>query len=54
MQIKTTVGYTGGSYTTVIPSEVAKLFKIEKGNKITWNVELTPTGATITITPEEK
>lgn len=54
MTYETKVGYTGGSNTTVIPSAVANLLNLVKGDKIVWDVDVSDKGATVTITPKKE
>lgn len=54
MTYETKVGYTGGSNTTVIPSAVANLLNLVKGDKIVWVVDVSDKGAIVTVTPKRE
>lgn len=50
----TTAGYIGGSITTVIPSQLSKLLKIEKGDKIKWEVDIGDKEIIVILTPQKE
>ena len=51
MTYETKAGLVGGSITTVVPAAIANLLKIEKGNKIRWDADVSEKGVTVTVTP---
>ena len=53
MTFETTVGFIGGSKTTVIPSGLSKLLNINKGDKIKWEADITDAGIIVTVIPEK-
>lgn len=53
IEFKTKIGYNAGSYTTVVPSTLADLLGIEKGDCLIWNVDIRDEGATILVEPKK-
>ena len=54
MEYKTKAGSVGGSITTVVPSAVVNLLKIEKGDKLVWNVNIDEKGVTVSVSPKKE
>jgi hypothetical protein len=54
MTYETKAGFVSGSITTVVPSALVHLLKIEKGDKLVWDADIKEKGITITITPVTK
>lgn len=53
MVYETKVGNVGGSAIVVIPSGLVKLLHIEKGDKLSWEVDISGKGAVVTVTPKK-
>lgn len=54
MTFKTKMRFNAGSMLTVIPKGIVDLLQLEQGDTITWDVDITDTGATILFTPQKK
>ena len=51
MTFKTKMRKNAGSMITVVPAGLLNLLKIESGDELIWNVDITDEGATITVEP---
>ena len=51
MTFKTKMRKNAGSMITVVPAGLLNLLKIESGDELLWNVDITDQGATITVEP---
>lgn len=51
MTFKTKMRKNAGSMITVVPAGLLNLLKIESGDELIWNVDITAEGATVTVEP---
>lgn len=54
MVYETKIGNIGGSATVVIPAGLVKLLHIEKGDKLSWEIDISDKGALVTVTPKKE
>ena len=51
---KTKMRTNAGSMITVVPKALTNLLKIDPGDVLVWDVDITDEGATITVTPKKE